>query len=453
MDMSAFAKYISIVFMAFLLSLSAAGQQTKKEELRSRKVQLQDEIELANKILEEARQSRQATVTSLQTINQKLRIREELLRTIDREIELIEEEIQEQENHIQSLRNEIDTLKAEYAEMIRQAYKSKSETGRLMFVLSSQNFAQAVRRVQYLRQYSSYRQQQVAAIEERQAELEHEIDMLSRQKEEKEGLRGQKESERNAILAERQEQQRAILDLQETEGSLESQISSKQAEANRLEEEIQKIIAEEIRKERARAERKSLEDRALAAGLVKGTDFNDRTNNSRLETLIAEARARATTPTPEPEPATSSFAMTPDVARLARNFEANKGNLPWPVERGIIVGRFGRQPHPANPSIKINNPHIEIGTQAGSEARAAFDGVVIRVIRVPGSPFTVIIQHGNYYTHYGNLGEVYVKEGEQVTARQNLGKIYTDPVDNQTVLQFGLWQNDQLEDPSPWLSR
>lgn len=430
------------------------GQQTKKEELRSRRVQLQDEIDLANKILEEARENRENSIITLQTLNQKLRIREELLRTIDREIDIIESEIEEQEEQIQALTNEIDTLKADYAEMIRQAYKSKSETGRLMFILSSEDFAQAIRRIQYLRQYSDFRKQQVAEIEARQEELSHEIDMLNRQKEEKEALRSKKAEERNLLLSEQKQQRGTIAELQQQEGSLETQIRQKQEEANRLESEIQKIIAEEIKKERARALRKNLEDQALAAGLVKGTDFNDRTANSRLEALIREARAKANTP-PETTPTASSesFALTPEAARLGRNFEANKGSLPWPVERGIVVSRFGRQPHPANRTIMINNPHIEIGTSAGSDARVPFDGTVIEIVRLPGSPITVVIQHGNYYTHYSNLSEVYVKKGQKLTARTPIGKIYTDPVDNQTVLQFGLWEGGEIQDPYPWLAR
>lgn len=451
--MNGYVKYLLLITAILVAGFSSYGQD-RKEELRIRKVRLQDEIQIANRILEEARQNRRASVSALQTLNQKLRIREELLRTIDREIDLIDEEIGEQETQIEVLRNEIDTLKAKYAGMIRQAYANRSESSRLMFILASRDFAQAVRRVQYLRQYSEYRRQQVDRIVEQQDELAHQIELLNRQKEEKEELRSQKENEREELIGEQTDQKNTIASLQEQEGSLEAQIRNKQAEADRLETEIQRIIAEEIRRERARAERKNLEEQALRLGLVKGQDFNDRTSNERLTSLITEARAAAASAgAPEPDPVpTTSYALTPEAARLARNFEANKGKLPWPVERGIIVGRFGRQPHPANRSIIINNPHVEIGTEAGSDARCAFDGVIIKVMRIPGAPITVIVQHGNYYTHYGNLSEAYVERGDQVTAKQPLGKVFTDPNENQTVLQFGLWKNDQLEDPAPWLA-
>lgn len=456
MDIRVFNKYLLILSCAFawLLSTPSFAQGgDRKEELRIRKTQLQDDIQIANKILEEARESRASSVTTLQTLNQKLRIREELLRTMDREIVLIDREIEEQEAQIEKLRLEIDTLKAKYAEMIRLAYRNKSQTSRLMFVFSSSSFDQAMRRIQYLRQYSEYRRQQVARIEERQSELEYEIAALQRQKEEKEELRTLRAGEREQLIAEQSEQQRTITELQQQEGTLLSQIQTKQSEVDRLENEIQRIIAEEVRKARARAERNALEERALAVGLVRGRDFNSRTTNDRLTAMIAEARARATTPpAPEPEPV-DAYALTPEGARLARSFEANKGKLPWPVERGITVSRFGRQPHPCNCGLTINNPHIEIGTSAGSEARAAFDGVVLDVIRIPGVPITVIVQHGNYYTHYANLSESYVKSGDQVTARQAIGKIFTDPQENRTVLQFGMWKEDQVIDPYPWLAR
>lgn len=443
------------LFALFLASTAAFAQGGSKEDLTIRKVRLQDEIQIANKILEEARTNRQASLTTLQTLNQKLRIREDLLRTIDREIVLIDREIEKQEEQIEDLKVEIDTLKAKYAGMIRQAYKNRSESSRLMFILAAEDFAQAVRRMEYLRQYSEYRRQQVDQIIARQDELAHQIEMLAQQREEKETLRAQRASEREELLQEQQEQKQTIVSLQEREGSLEEQIAAKQSEAQRLETEIQRLIAEEIRKERERAERKRLEETALQLGLVKGTDFNNRTTNARLTTLISEAREKAAasnTPAPEPTPA-PSYALTPEAARLSRNFEANKGSLPWPVERGIIVGRFGRQPHPANNSIIVNNPHIEIATERGTEARCAFEGVVLDVIRIPGSPIAVIVQHGNFYTHYGNLSEAFVKKGDAVTAKQSLGKIYTDPSDNQTILQFGLWKDENLVDPSPWLAR
>lgn len=455
MDMNGFANRFLWLLVGLMMTTAVfaqGGDPDRKEELRIRKVRLQDDIQIVNRILEDARQHRRTSLSALQTLNQKLRIREELLRTIDREIVLIDREIEEQEAEIEALRAEIDTLKAKYAGMIRQAYKSRSRSGRLQFVLSSRDFAQAIRRIQYLRQYSNFRQQQVNQIAERQAELEHQIELLNRQKEEKESLRNEKQIEREELMHEQEDQQQLIAELQTREGDLEAQIRNKQSEVDRLEGEIQRIIAEEIRRERARAERNRLEERALQVGLVKGQDFNARTTNARLTELIEEKRRATSAPaeTATPEPA---YALTPEAARLARNFEANKGNLPWPVERGVIVGRFGRQPHPANRSIIINNPHIEIGTQSGSEARAAFAGTVLHVIRIQGAPITVIVQHGNYYTHYGNLSEAYVKDGETIEARQALGKILTDPDDNQTVLQFGLWKNDQLEDPAPWLAR
>lgn len=437
---------------SLLLGVQQSFAQDRKEELRSRQVQLQDEIEVANEILNEARQTRQSSVLQLQTLNQKINFREELIRTIDREIELIESEIQEQEEQIEELRAEIDTLKADYARMIQEAYKSQSQSGRLLFILSSEDFAQAVRRVQYFRQYSEYRRQQVVEIEERQAELEHQIELLNRQYEEKEALRDSKEAERSSLLSERRDQQSTITELQQTEGSLREQIAQKQAEADRLENEIERIIAEEIRRERARAARRALESRAEAAGLTRGTDFNNNTSDARLEELIAEARAASNTTESAPD-ATENFALTPEAARLGRNFAANKGSLPWPVERGIVVSRFGRQPHPLDNTLIRNNPHIEIATQAGAEARSAFEGTVIEIIRIPGEPITLIMQHGNYFTHYGNLAEVYVKKGESVSTRQAIGKVFTNPDENQTVIQFGLWKDGELEDPYPWLAR
>ncbi|HAD96118.1 MAG TPA: peptidase M23, partial [Cryomorphaceae bacterium] len=147
-----------------------------------------------------------------------------------------------------------------------------------------------------------------------------------------------------------------------------------------------------------------------------------------------------------------AYNLTPEATRLAANFAANKSRLPWPVERGLVVAKFGPQQHPVAKSVIINNNGIDIATERGSKARAAFDGEVSRVIRTPGAALAVFIRHGNYFTVYNNLSEVYVKQGDMVKSKQEIGSVFFNELEGKTVLHFELWKELDVVDPLPWLA-
>ena len=443
---------IFMLLLAIGLSFSAMAQRDRKEQLQQRKTQLQDEIELANKILNETRKNERISLGQLQALAQKIRMREELIRTIDREMRIINKEIANLQAGVDTLEKTTAKLKEEYAEMIRQTYKQRNRRTGLLFVLSSSDFDQAMKRITYLKQYADYREHQVAEIKARQEELRQKIAQLEVRKKEQLALKNSKVDERKSLEGEKNEQEQVVNDLKARETEITREIRAKQSEADKLEKEIQRIIADEMRKAREQAEREALEKEAKDVGLVAGKDFTDRTNNKRLRELVNAKRKEMNIAEPAPEVASPSYSLTPEARQLAANFAANKGTLPWPVERGIIVGKFGKQPHPVAKGIVVNNPHIEIATEKGAKARAAFDGEVTSVIRIPGANKAVLVRHGNYFTVYGNLVEVFVKSGDKVTTKQELGTNYTDK-ENQTVLQFGLWLDDNIQNPEPWLVR
>ncbi len=451
--MNELTKYFGTLLFCLLVGLSAFAQTDKAEQLRQRKAQLQDEIQLANKILNDTRKSEKKTLGEVRALQQKIRIREELIRTIDREINMINREIQGLQKEVVTLEAATAKLKEEYAEMIRQSYKNRNKQNRLMFVLSSSDFSQAMKRMTYLKQIADYREQQVTEIKEKQEELRLKIVELEGRKMKQAALKGNKEGEKKTLVVEQTEQQEVVNDLKKRESELQKEIKAKQREADKLEKEIQRIITEELKKAREKAARERLEADAKEVGLIKGKDFTDKTDSKRLLAQINEKRKSLNlAEKPKEEPNLSpAYNLTPEGQKLAANFEANKGRLPWPVERGIVVGKFGVQPHPVVKGIVENNPHIEIATEAGAEARAAFDGEVSSVIRIPGANKVVLVRHGNYFTVYGNLVDVYVKSGDKITTKQKLGKVYTDK-QQQTVLQFGLWKDENIQNPEPWLT-
>ena len=321
-----------------------------------------------------------------------------------------------------------------------------------MFILSSEDFNQAMRRIEYLKQYSAYRQQKIKEIEKQELELGEAMERLRVQKVRKNAVRGQLQEENRKLSNEKLSQEEAIKTYAAMEKDLEKKLKEKLKEAAKVEAQIEKVIAEEIAKARALAARKALEDRAIDLGLIRGKDFSSNTTNSRLEELIdAAVKARAAENKPaiaKPE----SFELTPAARTLAANFEANQKRLPWPVERGLVTGNFGPQRHPVVKSVIIDSKGIDITTQENTPVKAVFNGTVTRRWILPNGQIAVVISHGNYFSVYLGIKAASVDQGDTVKAGQSIGITYTNPINSQTMLHFQLWKDNQAVNPLLWLS-
>ncbi len=431
---------------------SLSAQSKKRQELEAQKIRLMDEIALANRILAETQKDRKSSLGTIETVQQKIELRQKLIRTLDREVELMSGEEKDLQSEIDTLRVRVERQKEEYAQMIRQAYKSRKNSSRLMFILSSSDFNQAMRRIEYLKQYSAYRQQKIKEIEAQEKELAAAMERLRVQKLRKNAVRGQLQEESRKLGNEKLSQEEAIKTYQAMETDLEKKLKAKLKQANEVEKQIQKIIAEEIERARALATRKNLEDRAIDLGLVRGKDFSSNTSNDRLEGLIEKAedeRKAANKPAiAKPE----TFELTPAARTLAANFAANQKRLPWPVERGLVTSKFGPQRHPVVKSVIIDNSGVDIATEGNAPIRSIFDGEVSRMFRLPDGQLVVIINHGSYFSVYQGITDVTVSKGEKIKKEQVIGSAYTNPINAQTKLHFEIWKDNNAVNPLLWLS-
>lgn len=450
--MRVYLKLIFSISLLFGLSLGVMAQGGKKDKLNRQKIRLQDEIQLANKILAETRESQVLSLGNIETVEQKLRLRKKLIRTVDRELRLLDKSISKTNSEIDTMQLRIKELKDDYANMIRQANKSKSKYNRLMFILSAKDFNQAIKRLEYMKQYSEFRRRQVEEIQKQQNELNEKISELNIQKNKKAALKAQMEKEKSTLIAEKKEQEKAISELQKKEGEITKDLKKKQVQSKKLENEIQRIIAAEIKRAREKAIRQQIEDEARLVGLKKGADFTSRTKNKALKKLI-ENKKKELAAANKAVASTSKtvYGLTPEAKKLAANFAANKSRLPWPVKRGLVISKFGPQRHPIAKSVVITNNGVDIATEKGSTARAAFDGEVMSILVIPGAAPGIMVKHGNYFTLYQNLSEIYVKKGDKIKSEQALGVIHTDGATNQTTLHFEIWKETQFVDPLPWL--
>lgn len=398
-------KYL-LIALFFLLVLPPAYAQNK-EKLKAEKEKIEQEIQYTNKLLSRTKKDKKSSLNQLLILNNKINRREELIATINTEINVLESRIQQNTGEIRRLRKELKNLKEEYAKMIHYAFRNRNIYSRLVYIFSAEDLNQAYRRLKYFQQYSSYRKTQAELIRQNQVGLEKRITELEQQKNEKTKLLSSKESEIEQLKAEKNEKNSTLQDLNKKEKELLAKLREKEEEANKLQNAIEAIIAEEMRAaaERARAESKE-----------------------------------------------SKMAMTSDEMALSSNFESNRGRLPWPSERGIISGTFGEHPHPVLKRVKIKNNGVNILTDEGGLARAVFEGTVISVRHITNTNIAVIIKHGEYFSVYSNLIRVFVKRGDQVGTKQEIGVIYTDSGDNKTELHFEIWKGKSLLNPSYWLT-
>ncbi len=415
-------KYILTVLF-FCLSLIASGQQTQ-EELEQKKNKLQEEILEKEKMLQNVK-SKEKTVTKiLELQKEKIGLKEKLISTTAKQNRLLSDGIYINQLKINKLNRELTKLKEDYAEMIRKSYKSRSEQSRAMFVLSSENFLQAYKRLQYMKQYANYRKMQGEEIKIKSNQLLDYNNQLAGQKTEKEKLIAEQQKLKKDLEQEKKEQEKIAKSLKKDKKQIAAEIKKKQQETKKIDAQIQRLIREAIA-------------------------------NANKKTAVAKAKANPKTTTAAETKAVETSAkivLTPEGQIISNSFKANKGSLPWPVERGAITLGYGKQFDPVYKTLEVYNSGLEITTDPNANARAVFAGEVAQIQVITPLKKAVLIKHGDFFTVYQNLSTVTVQEGDKVTAKQSLGKVRTN-ADGKAILKFMITQNTTPVNPQSWISR
>lgn len=396
------------------------------QELEEQRRNALKRLETTSKVLTETQKTQKTTLNKLNILNKTIRERTTLINGIDREIRALNHEMNKLTEERRRLESELEEFKSQYARMVREAHINRSVYSKIMFVFSAKSFDQSFRRFRYLQEYTTYQKMQVAQIEQTKKEIEAKTQQLETHKKTQVDIRGQQQQEQSKLATDQKKENLVLNDLKKKEKTLRTELQKQQRIANELNNKIERLIAEEIRK---------AEEKRLAAEKAKQVTTSDGKTTERPPTKAEEARTKEQT-------------------LISGNFAANVGRLPWPVEKGFISGRFGVQQHPVLKHVTTNNKGIYIQTPARSNARAVFEGVVTQRFSVPGSNNGVIIQHGQYRTVYANLTEIHVRVGQKVTAKQNIGRIYTDTDnDNKTELFFQIWKDRTILNPQSWITR
>ncbi len=400
------------IFFILLFSCLFSFSQTKKELEQQRK-KLKKEIVQVNSLLFKEQKKEENVLEDLKDLNQKIDVRLRLILTINAEAKILAREITKNKTKIAKLEKELLVLKADYARMIFKSYQSKSQQSRIMFLLSSENFHQAYKRFEYMKQYTSFRKRQGE-------EIGFQTDLVKKMNN---SLRFQKQVKDTLILAEEDQNRKIELDKKKKE-KLISRIKGK-------ERKYRKEIQNKIKAEKKVAEKidKIIRDEIAKANRIANAK---RKNNSNITK-------------------NNKFVLSPEAKALAAKFELNKGKLPWPIEEGLITRKFGKQRHPTFPGITINSTGLHMVTKRGKGAAAIFDGKILNILVTSEGRKNVLIQHGNYITSYTNLEKLYVRKGDNVKTGEKIGQIFTDKVSGKTTLIFVLYKNRTKLNPSSWI--
>ncbi|MFP4525464.1 MAG: murein hydrolase activator EnvC family protein [Bacteroidales bacterium] len=385
------AAFIILLFIpAFLFSQS-------KEELRKRVSQKEKDIQTANRILEETKETRSSSVNELYVIQKRIDLRNELIESLNGQITDLDINIETTSRNIDESQKDLERLKENYEKIIYYAYKNSKSIDHIMFILSSETFNQAYKRYKYLHQYSEFRRNQAEEIKKETKQLNVELQELKNLRNEKENILASKVREKQSLKKEKASLANKISDLKNKESELRQEIEENKKTVASLEKEIEKIIEEE------------------------------RKRTATWENLSADHK------------------------EITNAFEEGKGNLPWPISDGIVSRKFGENNHPVLEGVKLDNNGIDITTTRNSDVKSIFPGEVRKIVSIPGANLTVIVRHGSYLTVYSNLEDVGVNVGDNLDQGDIIGKVYNDKEKNENVLHLEIYKENDKLNPEAWL--
>ena len=397
-----FRKTMLFLWIVLLCSNSIFSQNNRKQ-LEKQKEAIQKELKEINALLFKNKKQKASTFTDIENINYKIQRKQEVIKLTNRQINLLNIELEKNKNQQVDLSKRLKEVKAAYKEMILRSYKSKSGKNKLMFVLSSESFFQAFKRTQYIKQYAAFRRNQANKILTISDELKLINDELIERKKLKETLLTNNRLTQKSLEKEKNQANEIAFKLKSQEKKYKKNILAKQKESLKIDKQIDKLIRE-----------------AIAASNKTKTKSN-------------------------------SFNLTPEAIALAKNFELNKGKLPWPVSRGVVIQRFGTQPHPVVKTAKIKSNGIVIATEKSAKVKTVFKGQVLSVLKFRGSNPTILIQHGNYITAYKNLSKVFVSKGDLLESGQAIGEVFTNKTNSQSTIQFSIFKKTTPLNPLFWI--
>jgi len=430
----------NFLLLVFVLFSGLSLGQTSAEKLKKDQEILLRKIANTKLLLDKTKTNSEASLTELKLIDNQVRFREELVQNFDKQVRNADYIIEQKDQQIKELVNKLAVLKSQYKKLVIYAYKHRNKFGKLMFIFSSESYFEAIKRNKYLEKMTDLQKKQFVIIRQHQGLIAREIDEVKKQKNEKIIVLQEKKNEKASMIADKIKQEKVYQEFKKEEDRLWAELKADEKKKQTISNEI----AAAIRREIALAEEKRRKEEAV-----------------RAKAAAAEKKKANTGTKTAPEAVTPKsdivFKTTTESELLSRSFVANKGKLPWPVEKGTVTENYGKNPHPTFDNVFTNNNGIDISAPKFSEIRAVFEGEVTSVLNIPGAGKVVIIKHGNYRTVYSNLQNTYVKVGDKISTKESIGSLFVKPDYTVSVLHFEVHlvsgTGVQSLNPIHWINR
>ena len=400
--------YNRILFFNILLIFNFGFSQDyndQQKKLEAQKLSIQKEIKKINTLVSENKKKTKTLLDNIEDVELKISVRNKLIEINNQQSNNLSNQIKNQNNKIYDLEIDLNNLKAEYASIVSNSYKKRSSKIKLMFLFASRDFNQAFSRFQYFKQYTAFRKDQANKITATQQNLTSLIDTLENKRKQRQLIVDENNKMKKELQDEKQMKNSLFKNLEKTNKNYLAEIRKKEKESKLIDNEIQKLIR-------------------LA---ISESNNNDSSVNN--------------------------FALTPEGRIISSNFLSNKGQLPWPLEEGVVTRKFGTQPHPVVRTTTINSTGLMIATSPNSVIKSIFEGEVLSVYGFKGGNPGILIRHGKYISNYQNLSQVFVKKGDQIKAREEIGIIFTNGISGKAVLKFSIFNELKPENPQTWLSK
>jgi len=389
-------KIFYIFSFIFLAALTAIPQSIKDLEVQRKKTE--EEIKVATRLLGDTEKQRNKTVNNLAILKRQIELRSKLVNDINHQIEALEKEKEKNSFYLQGLNKDLLNLKREYSKLIQFAWRNKSNYNILMFILASNDFNEAYRRIKFYQQFIKFREKQGNEIVRTQKMILHEIENIETIKTKLEIAKRERRTEIEKLQSDQLKFNNVVQELRKKERQLINEIENRRKAFEAINKAITDLIAEEAKRARERKQE------------------------------IRDAR----------------------YLKLSDGFAGNKGKLPWPTKIGMIVSEFGEHSHPIIKGLKVKNNGVDISTEPNARVFSVFEGEVKKIVSIPGANTAILIRHGEYLSVYTNLHKVFVKIGDQVKPQQEIGEIYTDS-NGKAILNFQIWKENNLQNPQTWI--
>lgn len=434
--------FLPLLFCAGL-SLTAVAQPTQdKSELEKERQEIQRELKEIQGLYDKVKGQKKQTLGQLSMLNRKIALQEQYINNINREIRSIDDNIYLSNLEIYRLQKQLDTLKVEYARSVVYAYKNRSNYDYLNFIFSASSFNDAVKRVNYLKNYRAYREKQVGTILETQKLIEKRKHQQLGRKEQKNTALTNQTHQVKELAVQKNEKAAVVNQLKSKEKDLQKEIAAKKKKDRDLNNAITAIVRREIDAARKAAEAKAKAD-------AKNNPVVTPVTTDDPSTTKVTTGSKRNDPVKKPE---SYLNLNANDIALNSSFQANKARLPWPVDNGVVTVRYGTNKI-ENTQLTFDNPGITIATpSSGVAVKAVFDGEVSAVYNL-GDGMAITIRHGKYFTTYSNLSGISVTKGASVKTGQQIGRVGKDDDGNGGQIDFILMIETKNVDPMPWLRR